>query len=187
MLVRALQPFCRLEDSSLVVVTVPAGDIERVREMLETHLDQSAVRILEGGGSRQESVFIALAALEPEAPETVLIHDGARPWISLELAERVLAGCRRYGACVPVMEVSEAPKQVDPSGFILAHLDRQSLRVAQTPQGFSFPRLLEAYRAAAASGRRFIDDAELYSAFIGPVMTVPGELRNRKVTYREDL
>ena len=59
--------------------------------------------------------------------------------------------------------------------------------MAQTPQGFVFTSILKAYRTAGNEGRSVVDDAEVYSAYIGPVFTVPGDRQNVKITYQEDL
>jgi 2-C-methyl-D-erythritol 4-phosphate cytidylyltransferase len=117
----------------------------------------------------------------------VLIHDGARPWIDKTLVETVLEATRVWGACIPVTEASEAPKKVGASGLILEDLPRQQIRMAQTPQGFLYSRILDAHNRATENPRLFFDDAEVYAAYAGPVFTVAGSRANRKITYREDL
>ena len=186
-LVRSLAPFLNLTEPTNIIVTVPEGHIPQVSRLLETFRGQSNRKIIEGGGSRQESVWRALEALETDAPELVLIHDGARPWVRLELVQTVIAATRKHYACIPVLGIEEAPKLVQADGFILENLDRERTRVAQTPQCFVFTSILKAYRTAGNEGRSVIDDAEVYGAYIGPVFTVPGDRRNIKITYPEDL
>jgi 2-C-methyl-D-erythritol 4-phosphate cytidylyltransferase/2-C-methyl-D-erythritol 4-phosphate cytidylyltransferase/2-C-methyl-D-erythritol 2,4-cyclodiphosphate synthase len=185
LLVQSVLPFLDLPDCTLMI-TVPPGDRKRVAALLTPWLGQNQI-LIEGGQSRQESVFLALQALESLHPEYVLIHDGARPWIRCELIHRVLRETQRHGACIPVTEITEAPKYVDSRNFIQENLVRSRIRTAQTPQGFRFESILRAHRAAWQEACHHIDDAEIYSKHIGPVYTVPGDPRNRKVTYREDL
>ncbi len=186
-LARALLPFLAVRGISRVVVTVPAGDIARASALLAPHVSLAGVSFVEGGASRQESVRRGLAALRAAPPDIVLIHDGARPWVSAELIERVRAAAERCGACVPVLEAREAVKRVTEDGVILQHLPRQSLRFAQTPQGFSFARILEAHEKARANGVQCADDGEIFGLYAGPVEWVPGDPRNRKITWPGDV
>ena len=198
-----------------VVVTLPEGRLAEAKALLAPHLNTAALQLVEGGGTRQESVRRGLAALADDPPEVVLIHDGARPWLPPDLLARVVEAASRFGACVPVVEVAEAVKEVsaDPNSgagaerhggagagqdtgpaagaggarFVLRHLPRHTLRSAQTPQGFSYPRILAAHERARAEGLSFVDDAEVFDRFAGPVAWVPGDPANRKITFPEDL
>ena len=185
LLALAILPF--LPSCRPIVVTVPPGDLSFARELLAPHLDLSALLLVEGGPSRRESVYLGLLQLERYAPRAVLIHDGARPWVSPALVERVLAGVDGHGACIPVLPATEALKRVGEEGRIVEHLDRCPLATAQTPQGFRFPEILEAHRQARRVERTWYDDAEIYAAAVAPVYTVAGEPGNRKVTFAGDL
>jgi 2-C-methyl-D-erythritol 4-phosphate cytidylyltransferase len=202
-----------------IVVTLPAGRLAEAEALLAPHVDVAALKLVEGGDTRQESVRRGLLALAEDPPDVVLIHDGARPWLTPELLARIVEAAARFGACVPVVELSEAVKQVsadtnsgagaepdagpgagpravpdaDPGAgptttrFVLRHLPRYSLRFAQTPQGFSYPRILAAHERARAEGLSFVDDAEVFDRLAGPVAWVPGDPANRKITFAEDL
>jgi 2-C-methyl-D-erythritol 4-phosphate cytidylyltransferase len=186
-LARALRPFVLCGRISRIIVTVPAGDCERVRALMEPHVSLARVTLIEGGDTRQESVLRALHALENPSPSIVLIHDGARPWVDAGLIERVIEATERRGACVPVMEAFEAVKQVTDDGTIARHLDRRSIGLAQTPQGFLFAGISAAHEAARARGISCADDGELYGLFAGAVSWVRGEPCNRKITWPHDL
>lgn len=195
----AIRPF--LEAGMVrVVVTLPAGHLAEAAAMLAPHLEAAALTLVEGGETRQESVRRGLLALAATPPDLVLVHDGARPWIAPDVVARVVRAAERFGACVPVVEATEAVKEVgvptsppppapdpDRAAFVLRHLPRTTLRFAQTPQGFSFPRLLAAHEQARAAGLCFVDDAEVFARFVGPVAWVPGDPANRKITFEEDL
>lgn len=144
-----------------------------------------------GGSSRRISVHHALSLLEAYSPSWVLIHDGARPWVSEALIRRVMEGVRIHSAAVPLLPLAETPKELDGRGFIRRHLRRSAMGCAQTPQGFAFPGILRAHERGAerelAESYEYTDDAELWGEFCGPVAVVPGERENRKITYPEDL
>src|SRR6185295_6908721 len=97
-----------------------------------------------GGASRQASVRAGLEALEPRAPDIVLVHDAARPFASSELIARAIAAAQKTGAAIPGMPVTDTVKRIDRTGMIETTLDRNSIRLVQTPQAFAFPALLEA-------------------------------------------
>jgi 2-C-methyl-D-erythritol 4-phosphate cytidylyltransferase len=185
-LVRSVQPFLDAGFAP-VVITIPAGHADEAAALLRPHISLDDVRLVEGGETRQESVFLGLRSLEQDAPLIVLIHDGARPWASAELLQRVASAAERYGACVPVTEVPEAVKEVGQSGIILRHLRRRTIRFAQTPQGFRYDRILDAHRKAREAGASCVDDGEVFEQFAGPVVWVPGDPDNRKITREGDL
>ena len=185
-----------------IVVTLPAGRLADASALLAPFLDPAALTLVEGGDTRQESVRQGLLALAADPPDLVLIHDGARPWLAPALLARVLESAERYGACVPVVEVAEAVKELDPgpgggtadtadgpgvSPLVLRHLPRRHLRFAQTPQGFAYPRIVAAHERARAEGLSFVDDAEVFDRFAGPVAWVTGDPANRKITFPDDL
>jgi 2-C-methyl-D-erythritol 4-phosphate cytidylyltransferase len=184
---RAIEPFLEITPALRAVITLPKADIPMVKELLQPRIDIGRILFVGGGKSRQESVRLGLEALQIYKPQIVLIHDGARPWVDRALIKRVLEGTRKWGACIPTLDVSEAPKQVGPSGLILADMCRDRFKLAQTPQGFLYERILEAHRRAKDSSHLYLDDAEVYAAFWSGVFTVPGDRRNRKITFKEDL
>jgi len=117
------------------------------------------------------------------SPEIVLIHDGARPWASVALVRRVLEATRLHEACIPVLESTEAPKLVGPSGRILADLSRRQVQLAQTPQGFLFERILEAHRRASTGSRLHLDDAEVLCSLLRARVHGARRPGNRKITF----
>jgi 2-C-methyl-D-erythritol 4-phosphate cytidylyltransferase len=183
----ATLPFIRLKRFNRILIVVPPGDIQEASGLLKGHVPVDGLCFVEGGSTRQASVFRALRDLADDPPSLVLIHDGARPWVSEELIRRVESAADRFGACVPVVEPTEAVKLLGESGFIVQSLHRGSLGLAQTPQGFDFQDILSAHERADREGRRCADDAELYERYIGPVATIPGEIANRKITFIHDM
>ena len=139
---------------------------------------------VEGGAARQDSVRLGLESLLPLAPERVLIHDAARPFVDRDLIARVADALDTDDGAIPALAVTDTVKRAE-QGRIAATVERTGLWRAQTPQGFRFAAILAAHRSAA--GRDLPDDAAVAeSAGIG-VRLVAGAEENFKVTTAEDL
>lgn len=136
-----------------------------------------------GGATRQESVRLGLEKLSAKTPESVLIHDAARPFIDAATIERVIDALAKERAAIAALPVVDTLKR-EASGRIAATVGRNGLWRAQTPQGFRFPDILEAYRAAREDA--FTDDAAVAEAAGIPVSLVSGTEANFKVTTTED-
>ncbi|MFH1690659.1 MAG: 2-C-methyl-D-erythritol 4-phosphate cytidylyltransferase [Candidatus Eisenbacteria bacterium] len=136
-----------------------------------------------GGERRQDSVERGLAVLSPDI-DVVLIHDAARPFASPELTELVIAAALEHGAAVPVIAVPDTVKRVD-GDTVVETMDRRTLGLAQTPQGFRRELIERAYRAL--EGADITDDARAVELLGETVTIVPGESGNFKVTTPVDL
>jgi 2-C-methyl-D-erythritol 4-phosphate cytidylyltransferase/2-C-methyl-D-erythritol 2,4-cyclodiphosphate synthase len=140
-----------------------------------------------GGATRQASVRAGLEALRTSKPAIVLVHDAARPFASAALVSRAIAAAEKTGAAIPALPVSDTVKTVDAEGLVGGTIDRNTLRLVQTPQAFAFPALLEAHRRAAAAGREdFTDDAALAEWAGLKVSVFAGEPGNIKITEPDD-
>ncbi|HVC55597.1 MAG TPA: bifunctional 2-C-methyl-D-erythritol 4-phosphate cytidylyltransferase/2-C-methyl-D-erythritol 2,4-cyclodiphosphate synthase [Stellaceae bacterium] len=137
-----------------------------------------------GGAERQDSVRLGLEALAAHAPARVLIHDGARPFPGAALIDRVIAALDRAPAAIPALPLGDTIKRVA-DGVIRETVDRAQLWRAQTPQGFDFPAILAAHRAAA--GHVLTDDAAVAEASGMMPIVVAGNEDNLKVTTEHDL
>jgi 2-C-methyl-D-erythritol 4-phosphate cytidylyltransferase / 2-C-methyl-D-erythritol 2,4-cyclodiphosphate synthase len=140
-----------------------------------------------GGTTRQSSVHAGLKALQADAPEIVLIHDAARPFLSSALISRAIEAARIHGAAVPGIAVADTVKKIDGAALVIETLDRGSLRMVQTPQAFGFALIADAHRRAAAAGRAdFTDDAALAEWAGHRVLMFEGEAGNVKLTTNDD-
>jgi 2-C-methyl-D-erythritol 4-phosphate cytidylyltransferase len=144
------------------------------------------VQLIQGGSTRQESVYKGLQAL-PEAADRVLIHDGARCLATPELFDRCAASLDQYDGMVAAVTVKDTIKVVDDAMCIRDTPDRSNLWAAQTPQGFSVPLLKKCHAEGKAQGWEVTDDAALFERCGLPVYIVPGEETNLKVTTPVDL
>jgi 2-C-methyl-D-erythritol 4-phosphate cytidylyltransferase len=144
------------------------------------------VKLIEGGATRQESVYNGLQALPPDA-QNVLIHDGARCLATPELFDRcgeALTSCQGLIAGIPVKDTI---KIVDAQGLILDTPDRSKLWAAQTPQGFDVNLLKQCHDKGKILGWEVTDDAALFEKCNLSVQIVQGEETNLKVTTPVDL
>jgi 2-C-methyl-D-erythritol 4-phosphate cytidylyltransferase/2-C-methyl-D-erythritol 2,4-cyclodiphosphate synthase len=141
-----------------------------------------------GGATRQDSVRLGLEALERCSAHAVLIHDAARPFISADVLDRVIAALDGQAAAIAAEPVADTLKRASPQGTIEATVDRNGLWRAQTPQAFDFATILALHRRAAEAGRHdFTDDAALAEWAGLAIALVPGSSRNTKITTAEDL
>lgn len=142
------------------------------------------VTSVNGGATRQESVLRGLEGLADDAPDLVLIHDGARPVVTHDLIDGVIDGLEKAEGALPVVPVVDTLKKTD-GDFVGETVSREKLVRAQTPQGFHFPLILSAHRKHA--GQALTDDAAVFEAAGHRVITVAGDEANIKVTTMEDL
>ncbi|MDR1428788.1 MAG: 2-C-methyl-D-erythritol 4-phosphate cytidylyltransferase [Spirochaetaceae bacterium] len=184
--------FAALPEIGVIVITIPPSSSQKEAEAALGELPDGGTPVffVHGGPTRRASVHLALEFLKDHEPSLVLIHDGARPWVSGKLIRSVISAVTRYGSALPLLPLGETPKEIDSSGFVVRHLRRASIAAAQTPQGFRFPDILRAHELAAKKeqeGFEYTDDAEVWGEFIGKVAGVPGERTNKKITFPEDL
>jgi 2-C-methyl-D-erythritol 4-phosphate cytidylyltransferase len=165
----------------LAVLVIVASE-ERHAELRQFAPPDIELRCVVGGERRQDSVAAGIAA----APEAAwyLVHDGARPMVTRELAARVLAGARSHGAAVPGIPVSDTLKQIDEDGRVIATVDRADIRAIQTPQGFAGNLVRRAHTTVTED---VTDDAAMVEALGEPVFIVEGDPANLKITHPIDL
>ncbi len=167
------------------IVVVPGAWLARVGSEVSRLSWADRVRVIEGGRTRQDSVWHGLQQL-PGEHGWVLVHDAARPFASAPLVDRVLQGARSCGACVPGIPVSETVKEVEGT-WVRRTLDRSRLRIVQTPQGFQLGLLKKAFAEAMKEGFQGNDEASLVERIGNSVQVVEGEIGNLKITWPQDL
>jgi 2-C-methyl-D-erythritol 4-phosphate cytidylyltransferase len=187
----SLATFAAMPEIGVVVLVVREPDRGLAERLLVEHVE-GGVEMVTGGATRQESELAALRRLAPRivdgAVDAVLVHDGARPLASRELASAVLAAARVTGGAVPGLWRCDLAAAT-PDGSGLAGQAPDGLVAVQTPQGFRAPPLLAAYEEAASSGFTGTDTASCMERFAPdvPIRWVAGDERNFKITYAHDL
>ena len=169
-----------------IVVALRAEDIDWVRGLLAEEKFDKAVRLVEGGDSRQESVRNALATLGP-ATELVAVHDAVRPFIEHDTLEKVFHEASETGAAIVGIVPVDTVKQVH-RNKIRQTIPRERLILAQTPQVFRFELLKEAFAKAREDGFAGTDESSLVERLDQvEVSVIPGSDRNIKITKPTDM
>lgn len=185
-LLQTLLKFSRCPVVDQLIVVVAAEEVLFIRRALRGVSDLKPCRVVAGGTERQFSVANGLKMVDA-ATDIVLVHDAARPLVSQQTIENVIAEARRSGAAIAAVREKNTVKVVDSNGIVKKTPERAQLWEVQTPQGFKKELLEAAYQKAAQDDVLGTDDASLVERLGVPVKVVPGEYRNIKVTTPEDL
>lgn len=194
----ALKAFEESNVESVVLVTAEGEEDYCRKELVERYGFTKVIAVTAGGAERYASVWNGLKGLKDrdakaqgESGETdiVLIHDGARPLVTAELINRLIAETEQYGACVAGMPVKDTIQMTDERGTITLTPKRDSLWTAQTPQAFEFSLAYDAYEQLMDESEiNVTDDAMVVGMYNEiPIQMVRGSYTNIKVTTPEDL
>jgi len=199
-----VRAFSSVQSVETIVIAVPENGEDGARKALPPEYlaaQKPKIVFVNGGETRRASVFNALSLIFDIDTNShyVLIHDGARPWVSISLIEGIIEEIKKHGAVIPLLPLMDTPKECGsplesvrdakkPAVLITRHLKRSNTGIAQTPQGFRFPEIFYAHKKAAeVEGEEFTDDAEIWGRFCGPVAVIPGLPENKKITFPEDV
>ena len=186
LLERSIIPFDILEDVHEIIVVLPNELVVSQPDCLNQI--RTDVRVVEGGGRRQDSVALGFDAVSPDS-DFILVHDAARPFCTTELVKRSLEAAIDCGAAIPAVGVQDSLKLgVLDSGFEIVErtISREKVYCAQTPQAFSKSVLFEAIEIGR-SGVSCTDEAALAEKAGHQVRLVKGDPRNMKITTEADL
>ena len=168
------------------IVTVIHGQdrelYDQASSVFEDRLEQPVI----GGATRQDSVRAGLEAIGPASPESVLIHDAVRPFVTFEIIDRVIGALKSAEGALPAVGLADTLKRAE-DGHVVETLKRDNLWRAQTPQGFRYDKICKAHEAARAEGKAdFTDDAQVAEWHGLDVRLVEGAASNVKLTTAED-
>lgn len=142
-------------------------------------------KIVSGGKERQDSVFAALAALEAQPNDLIVVHDAARPLLPQETLTAAIQHAKQFGSALVALKAKDTLLQVD--GNEWRYPDRNSMYYIQTPQIFKYSELYAAYSLAAVNSFTATDESMVMRYAGHPVSLVEGSLLNFKVTTTEDV
>lgn len=165
-------------DYETIVVAIHPDD-KNLFEQACAGLDANIISVT-GGATRTASVKAGLEALRDYAPDIVLIHDGARPFLKPQTIDNVTQALEDTQAAVPTLPIVDAVKSLDGTP-----IDRDQIRRVQTPQGFHFGAILQAYDNIAADAD-FADDIEVARQAGMPIRFCAGDTKNIKLTFEDD-
>lgn len=182
----SLDAFEKSKVDEIVLVVTPGDESFVQKEIVERYDFQKVTRIVAGGKERYHSVY---EGLKVATGDYVLIHDGARAFVTDDIICRGMEGAKEYKACVVGMPVKDTIKVSDEDGFVESTPDRSRVWMIQTPQAFSYTLIKEAYEKVLSSDTTGItDDAMIVEkATKQKVKLILGSYDNIKVTTPEDL
>jgi 2-C-methyl-D-erythritol 4-phosphate cytidylyltransferase len=189
-LVRSVRAFLAVPRVDAVCVAVRAQERDRVQAQLLEYELGSRVHLVEGGDHRQESVGNALAALDCNEDDVVLVHDAVRPLIDPATIERTIDAVMKHGAAIVGMPAVDTIKQVERTAdgaIVTATVPRERVVHAQTPQGARYGLLRRAFVEAEADEFAGTDEASLLERAGIEVAVVAGSARNFKITQPGDI
>ena len=173
---RTLDATLAYPDISETVIVVAEGD-PHIAGIIAGY---DNIRTVTGGATRTASVKAGLVALADNPPDLVLIHDGARPFVTPKVIGGVIEALSKASAAVPALPIPDALKSLDGQS-----VDREPLRRVQTPQGFHFDKIWAAFQALEDDAS-FADDIEVAHSVGFDIAFTQGDSNNFKVTYSED-
>jgi 2-C-methyl-D-erythritol 4-phosphate cytidylyltransferase len=193
-LIHSLRAFASVERVTGIYVAVRKPEIERVEAQIAEYGAayglSDRVHVVEGGDNRQESVLNALAALPAAADDIILVHDAVRPLIDAATIDRTIDAVVEHGAAIVGLPAVDTIKQVERTAhgaLITSTIPREFVVLAQTPQGFRYGLLQQAFAEATADGFIGTDEASVVERAGHPVAVVPGSQVNLKITQPGDL
>lgn len=170
-----------------IVVVLSKDEVGYFKENILEKYNLKVDNIVIGGTERQDSVYNGLKSLEDTNTDIVLIHDGARPFISDRIIDDGIKFAQVYGACAPGVMPKDTIKIKNESNFSVSTPERGSLVAIQNPQVFKFNEILECHEKIKINNIVVTDDTMVAEKFGYSVYLYDGEYTNIKVTTPEDL
>lgn len=168
-------------------IAAQADNFERIKKIISKNNFTKVKSIVEGGETRQASVFNALNSISSGKNDIILVHDAVRPFLSKKLILSLTAECRKCGGVIPGIKISDTVKKADEKGFIQKTLSRENLWTVQTPQVFRYDIIKNSFDKAVKKNYIGTDEAAVVEFAGYPVKIIPGEKGNIKITHKEDL
>ena len=181
-----LKVFEQCESIHEVIVVLPAEESAGFLSMAGKMGLRKVARVAPGGATRAESVKRGLVSIRAATAEIVAVHDGVRPFVTVEEISNTVAAAQTDGAAILVAPVTDTIKHVS-DGSVVRTLDRGGLRRALTPQCFRYELLREAYQRADVNDPSLTDESALVEQLGHRVSVVEGSARNIKITTPEDI
>ena len=180
-----IKRFSESKDIDKIILVLPKDEIDYCKEKVLDKYSLHVDLIVEGGKERQGSVMNALNELIDE--EIVLIHDGARPFVSQRIIDEGIKYARLYGASAPGVMPKDTIKIKGDNNFALSTPDRNTLVAIQTPQVFKFGIIKECHKKVKEEDIKVTDDTMVVETYGNKVYLYEGDYTNIKVTTPEDL
>lgn len=181
-LMYTLEAFYAYDHEMELILVLPLSQQEYWKLLCKEYSCKIIHQVIDGGETRFHSVQNGLSQIEE--PGLVAIHDGVRPFVSKDVIDMAFSAALKFGAAIPVLEMTDSIRQISSSGKNTA-VDRNLYRSVQTPQVFDSSLILAAYKQSYTE--TFTDDASVVEAVGHSIQLVPGNKENIKITTPFDL
>ena len=182
-----LKKFSENKKIDNIIVVLPEDEVKYFKENILKKYELRINKIVIGGKERQDSVYNGLKSLKNSSTDIVLIHDGARPFISERIINEGIKFAEIYGAAAPGVMPKDTIKVKNEKNFSVDTPNRANLVSIQTPQVFKFDEILECHEKIRYNGEKVTDDTMVVEKYGYSVYLYDGEYTNIKVTTPEDL
>lgn len=181
-----IEKFYNSENIDDIVVVIREDEEEYFNKNIKEKYGFTNIKVAHGGNERQDSVFNGIKMLKKEC-DVVLIHDGARPFVTDDIIKRSINKANEHNAIVVGVKVKDTIKVVSDNGNIIDTPNRSYLWAVQTPQVFKYDIITKAYEDAYNNNYYGTDDAMLVERIGYNVKIIEGSYNNIKITTQEDL
>ncbi|MBR6013475.1 MAG: 2-C-methyl-D-erythritol 4-phosphate cytidylyltransferase [Selenomonadaceae bacterium] len=185
-LIRTLKKFSQVERINFLIVVAAENEIDEVEKFLSAEKNLKPYKIVVGGSERQYSIANGLKFV-PADSEIVLVHDAARPLVSLQTIENVIDAAEKFGGAIAAVPEKNTIKIIDEENFVKETPPRSEIVSVQTPQGFKKEILFRAYEEAEKNNFLGTDDSSLVERTGGKIKIVWSDYKNIKITTPEDI
>ena len=185
-LIHTLLKFSESDKVNKLVIAAAVDEVTIIEEMLNNTEGLKPFQVVVGGSERQYSIANALKVVDDDC-KIILVHDAARPLVSIDTIEAVINAAEIYGAAIAAVSEKNTIKVIDDDCFVIDTPPRSKLVSVQTPQGFRREIIMEAYEQAAHHDFLGTDDSSLVEQLGCKVKIVYSDYRNIKITTPEDI
>ena len=183
--IHTLTPFFQSKEIEEIILVVPQNNVNNIENTLSSLHNNKNVTVTSGGPHRQASVYEGLKKVSKSC-NIVCIHDGVRPFISIELIESTIKGCLDFDGVIVAEKVTDTVKLVTHGRKVQKTLDRNKIWLAQTPQTFNKKELTKALLSAQRKNIIGTDEAMIMEEMGYSIGIIEGSNRNIKITTKED-
>tara|TARA_Y100000022_G_scaffold149499_1_gene131238 strand:- start:1100 stop:2257 length:1158 start_codon:yes stop_codon:yes gene_type:complete len=168
-------------DSNLFYKIVVVCNREFIKESKKT-LQKYRISFVNGGESRQESVYNGLKSIKKDSPNKIMIHDAVRPFFSINLIKEIVKKLKTNESVIPTLKIYDSIRLFKKKEY--KNLSRENIKLIQTPQGFDFKKIYDAHKIF--KNEIHTDDSLLFYKNGNKIKTIPGEIMNIKVTKKKE-
>lgn len=183
----SINKFQTLKEVSSIVIACEAKYVSKLKQIVKSNKLNKVADVVEGGKTRQDSVYNALKTITCGKNDRIIIHDAVRPFISRKKIKELIKVSKKADAVIPALKINDTIKKVSPKGYSEGTIPRDNIWRVQTPQVFEYGVLMKSFEKAYKSRFNGTDEASIVEHAGYKVKVIEGETTNIKITTKEDL